>query len=74
MQILNQALLRSTVFLGGKWVAADSGETLAVHDPATGQNYWAEAGRDWRENGPRGPGYYAHVNGEDIRVDGATLS
>lgn len=36
-----------------------------VHDPATGQNYWAEAGRDWRENGPRGPGYYANVNGED---------
>lgn len=35
-----------------------------VHDPATGQNYWAEAGRDWRENGPRGPGYYANVNGE----------
>ena len=37
----------------------------SVHDPATGQNYWAEAGRDWRENGPRGPGYYANVNGED---------
>jgi len=36
MQILNQALLRSTVFLGGKWLAADSGETLAVRDPATG--------------------------------------
>ncbi len=36
MQILNQALLRSTVFLGGKWVAADSGETLVVRDPATG--------------------------------------
>lgn len=35
-----------------------------VHDPGTGQNYWAEAGRDWRENGPRGPGYYADVNGE----------
>ena len=36
MQILNQALLRSTVFLGGKWIAADGGETLAVRDPATG--------------------------------------
>jgi hypothetical protein len=36
-----------------------------VHDPATGQNYWAEAGRDWRENGPKGPGYYANVNGEE---------
>ncbi len=36
-----------------------------VHDPATGQNYWAESARDWRENGPRGPGFYANVNGED---------
>jgi len=36
MQILNQAMLRSTVFLGGNWIAADSGETLAVRDPATG--------------------------------------
>jgi len=36
-----------------------------VHDPSTGQNYWVEAGRDWRENGPRGPGYYARINGED---------
>ena len=35
-----------------------------VHDPATGQNYWVEAGRDWRENGPKGPGYYANINGE----------
>jgi hypothetical protein len=37
----------------------------SVHDPATGQNYWAEAGRDWRANGPKGPGYYANVNGEE---------
>jgi hypothetical protein len=36
-----------------------------AHDPATGQNYWAESARDWRENGPRGPGFYANVNGED---------
>ncbi|MBP5996944.1 MAG: NAD-dependent succinate-semialdehyde dehydrogenase [Azonexus sp.] len=36
MQIQNQVLLRSTVFLGGKWVAADSGATLAVRDPANG--------------------------------------
>jgi hypothetical protein len=36
-----------------------------VHDPATGQNYWAEAGRDWRANGPKGPGYYTNVNGEE---------
>lgn len=35
-----------------------------VHDPSTGQNYWVEAGRDWRESGPKGPGYYADVNGE----------
>lgn len=35
-----------------------------AHDPATGQNYWVESGRDWRENGPRGPGFYANVNGE----------
>jgi hypothetical protein len=36
-----------------------------VHDPATGQNYWVEAGRDWRENGSKGPGYYANINGEE---------
>ena len=36
MQILNQALLRSTAFLDGNWLAADSGATLAVRDPATG--------------------------------------
>jgi hypothetical protein len=36
-----------------------------VHDPATGRNYWAESGRDWRDNGPRGPGFYANVNGEE---------
>jgi succinate-semialdehyde dehydrogenase/glutarate-semialdehyde dehydrogenase len=36
MQIQDKALLRSTVFLGGKWIAADSGATLAVRDPATG--------------------------------------
>jgi succinate-semialdehyde dehydrogenase / glutarate-semialdehyde dehydrogenase len=36
MLIQNQALLRSTGFLGGKWIAADSGATLAVRDPATG--------------------------------------
>ena len=36
MHIQNQALLRSTVFFGGKWVAADNGATFAVRDPATG--------------------------------------
>jgi succinate-semialdehyde dehydrogenase/glutarate-semialdehyde dehydrogenase len=36
MLIQDKALLRSTMFLGGKWIAADSGATLAVRDPATG--------------------------------------
>ncbi len=36
MHIQNQTLLRSTVFFGGKWVAADSGATFAVRDPASG--------------------------------------
>ena len=36
-----------------------------AHDPATGQNYWAEAGKDWRENGPKGPGYYVNIGGEE---------
>jgi succinate-semialdehyde dehydrogenase/glutarate-semialdehyde dehydrogenase len=36
MHIKNQALLRSTVFFGGKWIAADDGATFAVRDPAGG--------------------------------------
>ena len=36
MHIQNQALLRSTVLFGGKWVSADNGMTFAVRDPATG--------------------------------------
>ncbi len=36
MHINNQALLRSTVFLGGKWVSADNGMTFAVRNPASG--------------------------------------
>jgi len=36
MRIQDKALLRSTAFLGGKWIAADSGKTLAVLDPASG--------------------------------------
>ena len=36
MHIQNQALLRSTVLFGGKWVSADDGMTFAVRDPATG--------------------------------------
>ncbi|MBA2965012.1 MULTISPECIES: hypothetical protein [Ramlibacter] len=31
--------------------------------PATGQNYWAKAGKDWRE--AREPGYYATIGGEE---------
>ena len=36
MHIQNQALSRSTVFIGGKWVAADSGASITVRDPASG--------------------------------------
>jgi succinate-semialdehyde dehydrogenase / glutarate-semialdehyde dehydrogenase len=35
MQIKNGDLLRSTCLLGGKWVAADGGQTLPVRNPAT---------------------------------------
>ena len=36
MHIQNQALLRSTVFSGGKWIAADDGTSISVLDPASG--------------------------------------
>ena len=36
MHIKNQALLRSTVFLGGNWIAADGGSSISVRDPASG--------------------------------------
>jgi succinate-semialdehyde dehydrogenase/glutarate-semialdehyde dehydrogenase len=36
MKIQNPNLLRSTVLLDGKWLGADDGATLAVHDPANG--------------------------------------
>ena len=36
MHIQNQALLRSTVFFGGKWAVADSGASITVRDPASG--------------------------------------
>ena len=36
MHLHDESLLRSTAFFGGKWIAADGGETLAVRDPATG--------------------------------------
>lgn len=32
----DKALVRSFSYIGGKWRSAESGETLAVHDPATG--------------------------------------
>lgn len=34
--ISDKALVRGFSYIGGKWCAAASGETLAVHDPATG--------------------------------------
>ena len=34
--ITDKALVRSFSYIDGKWCAATSGETLAVHDPATG--------------------------------------
>ena len=36
MNLQNRALLRSTNFIGGKWVAADDQASLPVLDPATG--------------------------------------
>ena len=36
MHLQNQSLLRSTAFLGGKWIAADGGASIAVRDPADG--------------------------------------
>ena len=36
MHLNNQSLLRSTAFLGGKWVAADGSASIAVRDPADG--------------------------------------
>jgi succinate-semialdehyde dehydrogenase/glutarate-semialdehyde dehydrogenase len=36
MRIHNQSLLRSTVFMGGNWIAATDGKSFAVRDPATG--------------------------------------
>jgi succinate-semialdehyde dehydrogenase/glutarate-semialdehyde dehydrogenase len=36
MQISDQVLLKTQAYVDGKWIAADSGETLAVINPATG--------------------------------------
>ena len=38
MQISDQALLRNQAYIDGKWCDADSGETLAVINPANGRN------------------------------------
>jgi succinate-semialdehyde dehydrogenase/glutarate-semialdehyde dehydrogenase len=37
MLLRNGKLLRSDNFIGGRWVAADSAQTFAVHNPANGQ-------------------------------------
>lgn len=37
MNLNNQALLRSTNLIGGKWVTADNGTRLIVHNPANGE-------------------------------------
>jgi len=37
MNLQNLSLLRSTNLIGGKWVDADDGQTLAVIDPASGE-------------------------------------
>ncbi len=37
MQLTDTALLKTHAFVDGKWVDADSGETFAVTNPATGE-------------------------------------
>lgn len=37
MQISDQGLLKTQAYIDGKWVDADSGETFAVYNPATGE-------------------------------------
>ena len=36
MRLQDQTLLRSSVYVNGQWIAADSGQTLVVRDPASG--------------------------------------
>jgi succinate-semialdehyde dehydrogenase/glutarate-semialdehyde dehydrogenase len=36
MKLLDPALLRTSAFVGGRWIDADSGATVPVRDPATG--------------------------------------
>ena len=37
LHLRNSALLRTDAFIHGRWTPADSGQTFAVHDPATGE-------------------------------------
>ena len=37
IKIDDTSLLREQAFIDGEWVDADSGETLEVHNPATGE-------------------------------------
>jgi succinate-semialdehyde dehydrogenase/glutarate-semialdehyde dehydrogenase len=37
MQISDKGLLKAQAYVGGEWIDADSGETLAVVNPATGE-------------------------------------
>lgn len=39
--------------------------TEYVHDPTTGENYVVDPSKNWSENGPNGPGYYAPKGGND---------
>jgi succinate-semialdehyde dehydrogenase/glutarate-semialdehyde dehydrogenase len=36
-RLADLSLLRQKAYIGGRWVDADNGATLAVTDPATGQ-------------------------------------
>ncbi len=38
--------------------------TEYAHNPETGEIYWMNHARDWRENGPQGPGYYIQSGNE----------
>ena len=38
LELKDRALLRTQAFINGQWVNADSGETFAVTDPATGEH------------------------------------
>ena len=37
MQLSDSSLVKERCYLGGEWVAADSGETIPVTNPATGE-------------------------------------